>query len=129
MVQGSWKLQKVIFSSLQSTGIDSLVTYSKGGFLFKSGKADYRNEVSYNLGTSSPIFATYIAEGENSVFFNEPCCNVDWSQVYFMPRGSFVATFADNGGLVLTGQAYFTNQPGRPGRNVIIFLQKGSFGQ
>lgn len=126
-LEGSWRLNQITFSPMQGTAQDSVVTYSEGGFIFDAGKADTRNNVSYRLGTKQPIFATYVTETE-TVFFNEPCCNVDWNQIYFMPQGSFRLDFLDKDELVLTGVALFANQTGRPGRNVRISLRRGSLG-
>lgn len=126
-LEGGWRLEQIIFSPMQGTAQDSVVTYSEGGFIFDAGKANHRNTVSYRLGAKQPIFATYVTETE-TVFFNEPCCNVDWNQIYFMPRGSFRLAFSGKDELVLTGAAYFANQAGQPGRNVRISLRRGSLG-
>ena len=126
-IEGSWRLNQIVFTNLQGTAQDSVVTYTEGGFIFNAGKADHRNEVSYRLGANQPIFTTYVTETE-TVFFNEPCCNVEWSQIYFMPRGSFEIDFTGRDELVLTGSAYFANKPGKPGRDVRISLRRGSLG-
>ena len=127
-IEGSWKLEKIIFSNNQGAAQDSVVNYSEGGFTFRPGKADHRNEVLYQLGTNRPINATYVAESP-TVFFNEPCCNVDWGQIYFMPRGSFQASFSGKDKVVLAGQAFFANRPGKPGRDVQIFLHRAVVGK
>ena len=126
-IEGSWRLNQIVFTTMQGTTQDSIVTYSEGGFIFDAGKADNRNDVSYRLGAKQPIFTTYVTETE-TVFFNEPCCNVDWNQIYFMPRGSFRLDFSGKDELVLTGAAYFANQPRKPGRNVRISLRRGTLG-
>lgn len=122
-IEGSWRLNQIAFSTIQGTSQDSIATYSEGGFIFKAGKADNRNEVSYRLGANQPIFATYVTETE-TVFFNEPCCNVDRGQTYFMPNGNFQFDFSSEGRVVLSGPAYLVNQPGKPLGEVQIFLRR-----
>lgn len=126
-IEGSWRLDQIVFTNPQGAARDSVVNYSEGGFIFGEGKADRRNEVSYRLGANKPIFATYVSEA-GTVFFNEPCCNVDWDQIYFMPRGSFRIDFSDKDKIVMEGTAYFANKPGKPGRDVVVYLHKGALG-
>lgn len=117
-------MEQIVFSAIQGSSADSIVTYSSSGFSFRPGKAQYANEVVYSVGTAPSLRATYVAELDNRVFFNQPCCDVDWAQVSFMPNGNFQPDFSSEDRVVLSGPAYLVNQPGKPVREVQIFLRR-----
>ncbi|GAB2783352.1 hypothetical protein GCM10027275_29120 [Rhabdobacter roseus] len=122
-MEADWQIQRIIFSPL-SGGPDSLVNYSAGKLSFNQGKAGQRNTVLYALERLKPIGATYVVNAGNSISFNEPCCNVDWSQIYILLQGEFKVDFLENDEARLTGLVVFADKPGKPMQHAQFFIKK-----